>query len=502
LPPDDPAVTVPPDDRPAVLLRFGVFELDLAAGELRRSGRRVHLARQPLVLLTALVTRPGELVERETVRALLWPAGTHVEFEAGLNFVVNRLRRALGDRPRTPHFVETITGRGYRFVHPVEVIRRSEPPPMRVRPDRRTGWGWPVIGLVAALLVQSAGALRESRVHQAAPPSPVAAAQRAFERGRAQLDGGPEGWRESLGSFTEATRLDPSFAVAFYGLADAYLRLAESREMPAAAAYPEARRAARRALALEDRAEVRVVLGAVRRTWDWDWAGALEEFRHARELDPALLTAARLESQLLTAAGRHDEAIRAMRDVVAREPGCHEMQRDLGWSYYRARRYEEAAEAWREWARLAPRQKEAQDRLFYAYRASGRLADAVAAARTVYVLAGVPDDRVQRFASRPVDRVVEDYLRGNLAYMSGGAIPGAQPDDFAMLHAALGDGGAALGELERAADERSPALLITLADPVFDPWRAEPRFVRLLARVGSPLLAVPPSALRIAALLP
>jgi DNA-binding winged helix-turn-helix (wHTH) protein/tetratricopeptide (TPR) repeat protein len=502
LPPDDPAVTVPPDDRRAVLLRFGVFELDLAAGELRRSGRRVPLARQSLVLLTALVTRPGEVVDRETLRALLWPDGTHVEFEAGLNFVVNRVRRALGDRPRTPHFVETITGRGYRFVHPVEVLRRSEPPPMRVPADRRTGWGWPVIGLIAALALQSAGAVRESRVHEAAPPSPVAAAQRAFERGRAQLDLGPAGWRASLVSFAEATRLDPAFAVAFYGLADAYLRLAESREMPAAAAYPEARRAARRALALEDRAEVRVVLGSVRRTWDWDWAGALEEFRRARELDPELLTAARLESQLLTAAGRHDEAIRAMRDVVAREPGCHEMQRDLGWTYYRARRYEEAAAAWREWARLAPRQKEAQDRLFYAYRASGRFADAVAAARTVYVLAGVPDERVQRFASRPVDRVVEDYLRGNLAYMSGGAIPGVQPDDFAMLHAALGDGGAALGELERAADERSPALLMTLADPVFDPWRAEPRFVRLLARVGSPLLAVPPSALRIAAVLP
>jgi DNA-binding winged helix-turn-helix (wHTH) protein len=104
-------------------VRFGDFQLDLAGGELRRGDHSVPLQRLPFALLSLLLERRGELVTREAVRARLWPDGTHVDFEHGVNTALKKLRRALGDCPRRPRFVETLAGRGYRFVAPVEPAR-------------------------------------------------------------------------------------------------------------------------------------------------------------------------------------------------------------------------------------------------------------------------------------------------------------------------------------------------------------------------------------------
>src|SRR5918993_5826165 len=100
-------------------VRFGVFELDLNTGELRKAGARINLPEQPFQVLEALLDRPGELVTREELRQRLWPADTFVDFEQGLNAAVRRLRDALGDSADTPRFVETLPRRGYRFIAPV-----------------------------------------------------------------------------------------------------------------------------------------------------------------------------------------------------------------------------------------------------------------------------------------------------------------------------------------------------------------------------------------------
>lgn len=101
--------------------RFGVFEVDARTGELRRKGIRVRLSAQPLALLLLLLERAGELVTREEVCHALWPDGTFVDYEHGVNSAVNRIREALGDTAANPRFVETLARRGYRFVAPVEV---------------------------------------------------------------------------------------------------------------------------------------------------------------------------------------------------------------------------------------------------------------------------------------------------------------------------------------------------------------------------------------------
>jgi TolB-like protein/Tfp pilus assembly protein PilF len=109
------------------LVRFGRFEFTPGSLELRRSGRAVRLAPQPTRLLEALLARPGQLVTRDDLRVALWSRDTFVDFEAGLNYCLGRLRAVLGDDVRSPRYIETVPRRGYRFV--AEVERVGEPHP-------------------------------------------------------------------------------------------------------------------------------------------------------------------------------------------------------------------------------------------------------------------------------------------------------------------------------------------------------------------------------------
>jgi len=98
---------------------FETFELDLRVGELRKKGVKVKLQEQPFQILAMLLERPGQVVTREELRGRLWPSDTFVDFDHSLNKAINKLREALGDSADTPHFIETLAKRGYRFVHVV-----------------------------------------------------------------------------------------------------------------------------------------------------------------------------------------------------------------------------------------------------------------------------------------------------------------------------------------------------------------------------------------------
>ncbi len=102
--------------------RFGVFEADAATGEIRRQGLRIKLNVQPFQVLLMLLERPGEVLTREQISRELWPEGTYVDYEHGVNSAVNRIREALGDQAKNPRFIETLARRGYRFVAPVQRI--------------------------------------------------------------------------------------------------------------------------------------------------------------------------------------------------------------------------------------------------------------------------------------------------------------------------------------------------------------------------------------------
>ena len=109
-----------PGNRSGRIARFGVFELDLAAGELRKNGAKLRLQGQPFQVLALLLERAGEVVTREDLRQKLWPADTFVDFDHSLNTAINKLREVLGDSASSPRYIETLARRGYRFIAPVQ----------------------------------------------------------------------------------------------------------------------------------------------------------------------------------------------------------------------------------------------------------------------------------------------------------------------------------------------------------------------------------------------
>src|SRR5262252_9248913 len=143
---------------------FGVFEVDLRGGELRRNGIKVKLQDQPFQVLAELVEHPGQVVTREDLRNRLWPADTYVDFDHSLNAVIRRLRDALGDSADNPTFVETVARRGYRFLAPVSAVpangngaSESGPitetkPASDVSPSRKKKL-WIIAGMSAVVLV-------------------------------------------------------------------------------------------------------------------------------------------------------------------------------------------------------------------------------------------------------------------------------------------------------------------------------------------------------------
>src|ERR1043166_6876575 len=103
-------------------IRFGVFETDLRAGELRKHGIRIKLQSQPFKVLSILLSRAGEIVTREELQQQLWGSETVVNFDHSLGTAINKVREALGDSAESPRYIETLAKRGYRFIAPVQLI--------------------------------------------------------------------------------------------------------------------------------------------------------------------------------------------------------------------------------------------------------------------------------------------------------------------------------------------------------------------------------------------
>jgi cholera toxin transcriptional activator len=116
--------------------RFGVFEADLEAHELRKNRHRIRLQDQPFAVLAILLERPGSIISREDIRQKLWPADTFVDFDHSLNTAVNKIRETLGDSAGNPRFVETVARRGYRFVGEVSWEHSAVPQETGVEPPK------------------------------------------------------------------------------------------------------------------------------------------------------------------------------------------------------------------------------------------------------------------------------------------------------------------------------------------------------------------------------
>src|SRR5258706_11478117 len=165
-------------------VQFGIFEVDMKAGELRRNGTRIRLQEQPFQILTILLEHSGEVVTREELRGRLWPADTYVDFDHSLNAAVRRLRDALGDSAENPKFIETVARRGYRLLAPVNGTATLISHPQVARSYGRRWW-WVAAGSVAVLVgvivgwhaghhsSSTASPISERRLTANAPENPV-----------------------------------------------------------------------------------------------------------------------------------------------------------------------------------------------------------------------------------------------------------------------------------------------------------------------------------------
>src|SRR5580692_8188125 len=123
------------------IVRFGAFEVDLKANEVRKHGMRLRLPEQPSQVLAILLEKPGDVIAREEFRNRLWQSDTFVDFDHGLNNAVMRLREVLGDSSDHPRFIETLPRRGYRFIAPVELKSSGaeHPAPEAVASEKAAG---------------------------------------------------------------------------------------------------------------------------------------------------------------------------------------------------------------------------------------------------------------------------------------------------------------------------------------------------------------------------
>jgi DNA-binding winged helix-turn-helix (wHTH) protein/Flp pilus assembly protein TadD len=458
--------------RPRTVWAFGRFELDSQTGELRRDGILVRLTPQALQVLLALVEAPAELVSRDELRRRLWAEGTFVEFDRSLNFCLSRLRKALGDDARHPRFVQTLPGRGYRFIAPVQT--RGLPVPAllpRRAPRTRLAAAAAVLAL-ATLPASYRGVVRDAR------------AESLYEDARALC--GPDGWRRSVELYRQALARDPGFAAAHAGLASSYLALGEGGWLAPVQAFPPAEDAARRALALAETAEAHLVLGRALMAYEWDLSGAERELTRALALDPSSVPAWVALARLYSAGGDHEQAVRTAQHAEALDPASPEAIEELAWCYSRASRLDDAGRQFR--LLMERRPEEAHHRLFELLRRAGRDREAMKEADALMQRVGVPEPQRAALRRMPPDAAAAAYLRGTVAHLQGEAsryrVP---PERFALLYAALGDSGKALAFLSQAAEERSPGLVTALADPTLDSLRGQPDLLRLLQRVGAPI---------------
>ena len=277
-------------------VRFGAFEIDRDAGQLTRSGRRVHLAPQALRLLLLLIDKQGNLVTREEIRAALWSGDTFVDVDSAVNACVSQIRTVLGDKPTAPRFVETIPRRGYRFVAPLsdalpaDRVIESVPARQADEPGRsaggssnrfRMGLAVGLTGLVVSLLGLAMRAGPDASKRNDAPAYAKTRSLQAIqrlERGRSGLaDAAPAELQARVRFFESALELEPDFAEAYAGIADAKLILASYRTESPQNAYTAAKAAAAKALALNEKlADAHATYAAAVLFYEWDRSSARE----------------------------------------------------------------------------------------------------------------------------------------------------------------------------------------------------------------------------------
>ncbi len=294
-----------------------------------------------------------------------------------------------------------------------------------------------------------------------------------------------EGLATAIEHFERALALDPAYALAHSGLADAYALQLDYRGIPVQEGMERAKQEARKALALDaSLAEAHASLAWVTFIYDWDWTAAERHFRRAIELKPGYATAHQWYAWLLASRGRTDDALAEARTAMSLDPISVAVRRGLGWLYCYDRRPELAVRQLQRAVMMDPTATESYRILGYAHAQRGAYDAAVRAVREALVL-----DPGSAYASAMLGYVEGlrgrmDVPRETLAQLTARAESRyVSPVAFAILALALKDADGAFHWLEAAYAERRGWLVYLAVEPLLDPLRPDPRFAGLIRRM-------------------
>jgi TolB-like protein len=560
---------------------FDEFVADLRTRELLRAGRKIPLQQQPFQVLATLLEHSGKLITRDELRQAVWSAETDVDVERGLNKAINRLRSALGDHAESPKFIETLAGRGYRFLVPVSrSIDSLAVLPFRdlSRKSHQNYWSQAVTDELITRLARMGGGARvisrfsstqfendDASLHEIAErlgvegvvEGSVAVSGRrlrvrahliharqdrllwaaSYERGLAEMSelqeqisreiaihlgsavSGPEThsrqaaghparpaayqaylrgrffWnkrtpadlRNAIKHFEKAVVVDPRFAPAHSGLADAYVMLGVFGVLRPRAACSKARRAATTALDLDPTlGEGHATLGHIGMVYDWDWRAAEHHFQRALHLNFSCSATHLWYGNLFTLSRRYEDAIREVKTARELDPLSLSVCAFLAFVYRRAREFDRAQEACREAIELDPKNPFGHWMLARVFDACGELRKALQSAEMAVQLSegGLPFAAHLGYAlARAGKRTRALSVLQGLQETSARTY--VSPYLIGLIYTGLRENDSALKWLRKAYAERA-ARLTELGDVPFDGLRSDSRFRRLVERMGLP----------------
>jgi len=297
-----------------------------------------------------------------------------------------------------------------------------------------------------------------------------------------------EGLEKSIGYFEQAIEKDSKYALAYAGLADAWYSLRMFAGLSPREVYPKVKEAALKALEIDDAlAEGHAVLGAARFWYDWDWAGAEQEFKRALALNPSLAGARHNYGWYLIARERFDDGLAEVKRAQELDPLSLQANIDIGWACIRARRYDEAITQSKRTLELEPNFLEAWGCLLLAYQLKGMYEDALAEAERIMKRAGASQEEIAGLHRGDTAARMRSVEQWRLKGLEKRAAEGGYVSAYsrAAQYAALGEKERAFEWLEKAYAERDMMMALLSTDPVCASLRGDARFDDLLRRIQS-----------------
>jgi DNA-binding winged helix-turn-helix (wHTH) protein/Tfp pilus assembly protein PilF len=497
---------------------FGPFRLLPSEHLLLRGDSAIPLAPKSFDLLVVLVSRHGQLLTRDELMQAIWP-DSFVE-EINLTVNISLLRKALGEQHDGRQYIATVPKRGYRFDACVSENGQApyDAPPIPVEPpslaatavpvafsapDTRAGkllsLRWPMAALLIAVLAGIAWItyrrLANPRTTEATHASAPRGADSLNPQARALYSQGRADWsrrsadsiQQSIELFRQAIAIDPKYAAAYAGLADAYILAGSygNSFLAPKTAMPKAKEAVEKALALDNgSAEAHTSLAYIKLTYDWDWTGAEAEFRRALDLDPKYINAHHWYSHELMAEGRVQESHFQSEEALNLEPTNVLMNEHMAWHHMMAREYDRSIPQAVKTIELDPNFVQAHRVLALDYLYTGQFTKACAEFEKGVELSH--DDPIARaylarcyaLSHRQAEsrQILDTLVKASVErYISSAEI--------AAVYAALKDDNVSVDWLDKACDERASALIYINIDPVYDHMRRESGFQKVVTCV-------------------